>query len=520
MLSDPLGNNRYCFTPLASCIVDTPEACLITCIWGKTSPTTLADYTQFGDLFCHPPWTKAATLSFLESVDIDSNKLSAYFKACETYCLNGIAFLFWRDWPSSDPTHIFPPEILHIFAGFFYDHDMRWCICAIGPAEIDFRFSILQPIMNHRCFTTSITNLKQVTGKTQRDIQQYIIPVIAGATPSHIIRAVRMLLDFHYLVQSPTINGDQCHRVLAALEEFHHHKQSIINAGLCRGEKGNILEHWQIPKLEIMQNVTQSIPLMGPPIHWTADITERAHIDVVKIPATATNNIDFESQICWHLNRFEKCRAFSHALHLRENKSSRPKTDIDLDSSDPDLEDSLEDNESGSFEEPTSSTALHHINDYFACSAKPPLVLPPRSFVSGPVAFHLRFNLVIGSMKICDVAEKYDLQDMRTTLVHYFYCNKGHNGQPLHVGGRRHHPADKHLPFNWLQVWYKVRIQQKAYHDLSSVLPAQTLNASPWQMAGQRDNTMQCSSMLTMKWYGPTAGWKVWQLDFSINQTE
>ena len=55
MLSDPLGNNRYCFTPLASCIVDTPEACLITCIWGKTSPTTLADYTQFGDLFCHPP---------------------------------------------------------------------------------------------------------------------------------------------------------------------------------------------------------------------------------------------------------------------------------------------------------------------------------------------------------------------------------------------------------------------------------------------------------------------------------
>ncbi|KAN0093092.1 hypothetical protein V8E55_003876 [Tylopilus felleus] len=354
MLSDPLGNNRYCFTPLASCIVDIPEA-----------------------------WT-------------------------------------------GDPTHIFPPEILHIFTRFFYDHDMRWCICAIGPAEIDFQFSILQPIMNHRCFTTRITNLKQVTGKTQRDIQQYIIPVIAGATPSHIVRAVRMLLDFRYLIQSPTINSDQCHRVSAALEEFHHHKQSIINAGLCCGEKGNILEHWQIPKLEIMQNVTQSIPLMGPPIHWTADITERAHIDVVKIPAT----------------------------------SSGPKTDIDSDSSDPDLEDSLEDDESGSFEEPTSSTALHRINDYFACFAKPPLVSPPRSFVSGPVAFHLRFDPVIGSMKICNMAEKYDLQDMRTALVHYFYCNKGHNGQPLHV-------------------WYKVRIQQKAYHDLSSVLPAQTLNASP-----------------------------------------
>jgi len=54
MLSDPLGNNRYCFMPLASSIVNMSEACLITCVQGKTSPTTLADYTQFSDPFCHP----------------------------------------------------------------------------------------------------------------------------------------------------------------------------------------------------------------------------------------------------------------------------------------------------------------------------------------------------------------------------------------------------------------------------------------------------------------------------------
>ena len=143
MLLDPLGNNRYCFTPLAGCIVDMPEACLIACVWGKTSLTTFADYTQFGDLIHHPPQTKAATLSFLESVNIDPNNLSAYFGACETYHLNGMAFPFWRDWPLSDPANFFPPEILHIFAQFFYNHDMRWCICAVRPAEIDFRFSIL-----------------------------------------------------------------------------------------------------------------------------------------------------------------------------------------------------------------------------------------------------------------------------------------------------------------------------------------------------------------------------------------
>ncbi|KAI6046205.1 hypothetical protein EDC04DRAFT_2558364, partial [Pisolithus marmoratus] len=32
MLSDPLGNSQYCYMPLASCIVDMPEACLIACV--------------------------------------------------------------------------------------------------------------------------------------------------------------------------------------------------------------------------------------------------------------------------------------------------------------------------------------------------------------------------------------------------------------------------------------------------------------------------------------------------------
>ncbi|KAG1748824.1 uncharacterized protein EDB91DRAFT_1047398, partial [Suillus paluster] len=32
MMSDPLGNLRYCFTPLASYIVDTPKACMLGCV--------------------------------------------------------------------------------------------------------------------------------------------------------------------------------------------------------------------------------------------------------------------------------------------------------------------------------------------------------------------------------------------------------------------------------------------------------------------------------------------------------
>lgn len=40
MMNDPLGNLRFCFTPLASYIVDTPEACMLAGVGGKTSPTS------------------------------------------------------------------------------------------------------------------------------------------------------------------------------------------------------------------------------------------------------------------------------------------------------------------------------------------------------------------------------------------------------------------------------------------------------------------------------------------------
>ena len=55
MMSDPVGNQQYCFTPLASYIVDTPESALIARVGGKTSSVTMASYKQFGNPFWHEP---------------------------------------------------------------------------------------------------------------------------------------------------------------------------------------------------------------------------------------------------------------------------------------------------------------------------------------------------------------------------------------------------------------------------------------------------------------------------------
>lgn len=44
MLSDPWGHSWYCFTPIASYIMDTPKATMLAGVGGKTSPVTMAMY--------------------------------------------------------------------------------------------------------------------------------------------------------------------------------------------------------------------------------------------------------------------------------------------------------------------------------------------------------------------------------------------------------------------------------------------------------------------------------------------
>ncbi|KAF8436373.1 hypothetical protein L210DRAFT_3316321, partial [Boletus edulis BED1] len=87
---------------------------------------------------------------------------------------------FFRDWPLSDPANFFSPEALHHWYGEFWDHDVQWCKNALGSQELDFRYSVLQPIVGLHHFKDGITTLKQVTGRAKRDVQRYIVPVIAG----------------------------------------------------------------------------------------------------------------------------------------------------------------------------------------------------------------------------------------------------------------------------------------------------------------------------------------------------
>ena len=73
---------------------------------------------------------------------------------------------------------------------------------------------------------------EEVTGQEHRDMQQYIVVVVANAVPKDFLVAIRALADFQYIAQVPKISDRGITMINNALQEFHNHKDSIISAGV------------------------------------------------------------------------------------------------------------------------------------------------------------------------------------------------------------------------------------------------------------------------------------------------
>ncbi|KAI6127198.1 hypothetical protein F5141DRAFT_997277, partial [Pisolithus sp. B1] len=141
-----------------------PEACMLACVHGKTSLVMMASYKDFGDAFQHECHTGARTLSQLSHIQCDPNNVERYFALCKDFRLSSIVELFWWNWPLSDPANFLMPEPLHHWYQEFWDHDVQWCMNALGTPELDFCYSFLHPIVGMCNFKDGIMALKQVTG--------------------------------------------------------------------------------------------------------------------------------------------------------------------------------------------------------------------------------------------------------------------------------------------------------------------------------------------------------------------
>ncbi|KAG2087116.1 uncharacterized protein F5147DRAFT_748558 [Suillus discolor] len=394
----------------------------------------------------------------------DPNDIEAFFREAQKFRLNGVNAPFWMDWVLSDPSHFLTPEFLHLIHREFYDHDASGLF-------IDFRFSVLQAVTGFRHFHGGISKLKQVTGRTQHDIQRSIIAVSADAIPSAVMTAVRALMDFRYLIQSPVIDDILLARISTALDHFHANKDAIIEGGFRRGQRGRL-----------MQSIVPSIRNIRVSLQWTADTTEHAHITEIKSPAHLSNNNNYDPQICRHLDRADKCRHFDLAMSLLDNVPDSGQQDPDDDEKDENVDFDVDDDCNIPADLLTTMKYPGHsrpITNYFGIAKVlqhrevGTVPVPLRSFVVKHTAFHLTYDPSIRNISVDDAAIKFAIAD-------FLRREATHGRDHIHtIGGARRAGPTASLPFDKLQVWFKLWVQDTNFHHASIIRPAQTLNCAP-----------------------------------------
>jgi hypothetical protein len=489
MMSDPCGYSRFCFTFLASYMVDTPEAVMLAGVAGKTSHLTMADYRGFGDPVRHEPRTASTTLAQLAELvtTVHPLDLPVYVPAAKTIRLNGVHLPFWRDWylqtppgiPArtliANPSRFLTPEPLHHWHKQFWDHDVKWAIRTIGADELDFRFSTLQPIVGFKHFKDGVSTLKQVTGRTHRDVERYIVGIIAGRAPPSFVIAIRALMDFRYLAQSRLLDDNSLSQLSKSLELFHEHKQTILDIGARVGKRNKRMDHFQIPKLELMHGVVPSVIESGAVIQWSADRTEHAHITEIKVPGRSGNNQDHNPQICRWLDRSEKHQNFALALQFHVSDTDPAGT--------PDSVEPLED--SDGVDQPNDLSLVTPPPDLFSqaiqllTSVSPSTPLPLRTFSTDSTAFHLNRNPDLAPQTIDEVAIQFDLPGLRAALADYIQRARDLQSSTFKIGQRQLSRANAELPFTHLRVWYSARVQVRSTDSVDMSVPVKVCAEPP-----------------------------------------
>ncbi|KAF9477723.1 hypothetical protein BDN70DRAFT_810175 [Pholiota conissans] len=467
IMSNPWGGLDAAHTPLVSWIADNPEQLLISCTSAKHSPISTASSSQFGDDYAHPPRTRQVTLAAIRAAcdAVDPWDLLNFYKICQSLHLNGVHEPFWKLWADADPSLFLTPDALHQLHKFFYDHPLKWIIVIMGGDEVDRRLMALQPRVGARHWAHGISTLKQCTGREHRELETLIVAVAAGGVPVRVLCAIRALVDFIFQTQNVYHYDDTLHALEEALREFHFYKDSILRIGARTGKNGP-LEHFQIPKLELMQHITRSIRAMGAPYQHTSDITERCHIVLAKRPYRLSNRRDFHAQCCNFLNREEKLRFFQLYTILKDSGA-------------PLLNMMYREAHEMAIHYPESvwiSNILPNERRVFSTRGHASLFSKGHSHISADntTAFLLTQRPHFSHIPVDEAAELFHLPDFRPALGDFFslltYTDRG---------GQRRSPANCALTFTHVNVWKNVRLQQCSSQDERLLVPVQTVQALP-----------------------------------------
>ncbi|KAG2139295.1 hypothetical protein DEU56DRAFT_944221 [Suillus clintonianus] len=422
---DPSAKICYCFTPLISHIADLPEQLMIACLCNRVDPWDLIVYVR------------------------ESKKLH----------LSGVHLPYWRNWRCSNPARFLTPEILHTLHKFFFDHVLKWIKQIMGH-ELDVRFKSHHKRTGVRHFSGGVSHVNQMTGREHRDIQRTIVPTLWGIASPGFIRAVRAMIDFIYLAQNPLHTESSIASMTQALQDFHDHKQAILDAEARQGKSG-AKDDFFIPKLELMQNFARVISHVGSLMQWTADVSERLLITHCKHPFERTSRQrDFVLQIARILDREESIRQFN-LYTLLSSSVSTPGQDPLMNAV------IMEDEEIASTETDPTFAWVSNANPAAQLRLQAPR--PVRNhFLKGILSDNARiaFNVTVKAdcnrLDASQLQSSYDITDFSHAL--HLYATR--NGCTL---------SDQ-LLFN---TWLKFRIQLFSAFHTCRIMPSQQIHAEP-----------------------------------------
>ena len=245
-----------------------------------------------------------------------------------------------------------------------------------------------------------------------------------------------------------------------------------------------------------------------------ADVTEHAHITEIKDLARQSNNNNYDPQIYRHLDRKEKLCRFELATTFCQlafdaaaKEASSTSTREDNDSGDgQEGGDKGEGEGEGELKNGKLSILFlalsRPITDYFAIarllvSSPGNAPTPLRSFSVGSTAFHLASKPSVQHMSVQEAADTFHLPDLPAALSHFIAFEKDCGSSALNSVGGHHRTTGSTLPFDELQVWFKLRIQGRNFHKRDQLLLAQTLFCAPLSTSwpfGQYDTTLAATS--------------------------
>ena len=201
-------------------------------------------------------------------------------------------------------------------------------------------------------------------------------------------------------------------------------------------------------------------------MQWTADVTEHAHVDKIKVPARAGNNQNYYNQITRHLDRLDKCFRFDLAMYIEEWRHTDPRTDDGLSE---DWKDDHEHNaEMVSISEYVAPTCP--IVDYFSAShallngTNLTVPQPFWTFATSTTTFHVAIKPSLW-LTVAEAALKYKLANL-IPAVSSFLAQQNCSSVPM---------APDNIK---LQIWHSLCVQQMSYHT-RDLEPPQTLHTIP-----------------------------------------